>query len=324
MSKRLHIPILLLLLTGLSALIVRFIIYIYFQLPAPAGDSVLFASVSISKCSQGLFKTGLFDIDPSGNSRYIWHGIVQPAVISFLNFRCDNLGNFLAISIIIALTLIAIIMAVRNTKNMKFGLLLLLIVAAIQIKQGFRPEVLAVFLIIMAEYSLSVMAYYVLAIAVSLLAWTHPSAFILYSAFFLLTLDYKNWLDLRESSIKLLGVGVLTNAVLLIVYPFPVADLINGLLAQGRFFASRGDGDFLTYYIRSDFFPLIGISFLCAFMLTCWKQPRLILMLPLIWFYAIRVPTTYYNILPLFSAILYRLVFVDIGEILKRPRDNHF
>ncbi len=304
-----------------GVLVPRFFLYLSLQFPAPTGDGVLFASVSVFHCATGTFETPLYPLDPAGLYRYIWHGIGQPALVSWLNPDCSNAGNFFALAAIIMTTLLIAAWSVRGRAGLAGSLLFALVVAAVQVKQGFRPETLAVLLALGSEILRSRGYRGGWVACASLLAWTHPTAFVIHSVYVALSLNGLDWKDLAVTARTWLLPVVALQLLLVVLYPFPVRDLINGLAAQGAQFADRSDGDLFSYFIRSDFLPLFGLSFILVYVLAVVRKRWLLGLAPLIWFYGFRVPPAYYNILPLYVVLLYGLL-VQIHGSLEQQRSR--
>jgi hypothetical protein len=90
------------------------------------------------------------------------------------------------------------------------------------------------------------------------------------------------------------GLSVLIAVALL--YPYPIIDLIVGLRTNAGIISGRQDGNLFTYYIRSDFLPLWGISIVVLVVGVSVRRPAFLLLIPLIWFFGMRVPPTNYNL----------------------------
>lgn len=287
-----------------SLLLIRLVLNIGFGFPAPAGDSILFASVAQYHCAAGRFETPIFPLDPTGAFRYVWHGIGHPALLSSLNPDCSVRGGYLALSLLLLTTSALVLRLLVPTRGWWVALAVALVMFALQSKQGFRPETSAMLLVLTCEWlrhrgsALSWVA------TAGLLPWFHPTAFLLYAAWCLLTTSHAELAALLRQAGRVVSVAAAVQLALWVVYPFPVVDLLQGLSIQGRTFAQRTDGDVFTYWIRSDFFPLFGLAFAWAYAMCVVRKPALLLMLPLWWFYGFRVPPAYYNLVPSFGAML--------------------
>jgi hypothetical protein len=283
----------------------RLALYLWIQFPAPVGDGALFLSVSLYRCRTGIFSTPLFPLDPTGADRYIWHGIGHPALLSALNPGCGAEGAFVALSVIMAVTFAVAFFGLRTRVGAPVALFVAASVFALQAKQGFRPETTAIAVVLGAEvlrWHRRVPAWIVCG---SLLGWVQPSCLILYLPYALLSARRQEFADAVHSWKLWLPAAALVNLAILIAYPFPIVDLLQGLATQGRNWIGWHEaGSIATYWIRSDFFPLFGAVFVAVYLLAAVGNRKLLLLAPLIWFYGVRVPETYYNVVPLFVALL--------------------
>ena len=296
------------LLLGCIAIVPRLLIYLWIQFPAPTGDGILFASVASYRCREGIFATPLFPLDPTGSFRYIWHGIGQPAWLSALAIGCGHAALFAALSATLVLTLAISYRLVVGSAGRAIAILFALVVFALQVKQGFRPETLALPVVLLAESARLRLRHPHWIYALFALAWIHPTVCVLHALYVLCTGTRPQWQRLFNSATAWVPAVLVLAAAAVLFYPFGIGDLLAGLARQGQLFSKRDDGDIVTEYLRSDFFPLFGVALLIAFVLRAARQPALIFMLPAIWFYALRVPPTYYNAIPLFVALLFGLV----------------
>jgi hypothetical protein len=104
-----------------------------------------------------------------------------------------------------------------------------------------------------------------------------------------------------------IGVGYAVAAgALLAAYPFPLRDLIGGILLQAKHLVSRNDGGVLSYYLLSPQLPGWSVLLVAACIVVARRRPLLTLMLPAFWFFGPRVPPTFYNLLP--SCVLLLLI----------------
>lgn len=291
---------------GLVALLARLIINLMWQLPAPIEDSALFASVSINKCVHGIYGTPTFPLDPTGADRYIWHGIVSPALVSFLMPSCDVLGLFAAQTAIMVLTFLFVTYATfKGCRNIFTALIVGVIAAALQAKIQFRPEAVAIFLYVLAEFVRKNGFMALWGVTACAIAWTQPTAAIIYGTYALLSVKKSELTLIWRNILIFIALIAIFNLVAVYLYPFPIRDLLDGLAVQGQNFVDREDGTVFQYFIRSDFFPLFGFALLLSFGLRCVERPALILLIPLLWFYALRVPPAYYNCAPLLVMSIY-------------------
>jgi len=286
----------------------RLILYLSIQYPAPTGDGILFASVAHYHCATGVFSTPIFPLDPSGLDRYVWHAIGHPALLSALNVDCSNAGAFAALSLILLATFVISGLAVARARGAFAGLLFAVVVFALQVKQDFRPETTAMLLVLIAEWLRLREREATWLLATSLLAWVHPTTLILYVAYAVLSTDRLELRAVVSSSKSWLPTMVLLQGVCVFAYPFPIADLLQGMATQGRSFAARSDGDLFTYFVRSDFFPLLGAALVVTYGFSVRANWKLLGLVPLVWLYGVRVPPAYYNLIPLFTVLLMRLL----------------
>ncbi|NIN26372.1 MAG: hypothetical protein GTO19_08370 [Hydrogenophaga sp.] len=286
----------------------RLLLYLALQLPAPVGDGVLFASVAQYHCGTGRFETPIFPLDPTGAYRYIWHGIGWPWLLSLLNPTCSIEGSFVAWSLVMTGTAALAWWALARTHGRLVCAAFALVVFALQAKLMFRPEVLAIALVVAAEALRARERLWSWAWLLSLLAWVQPTVFLIAAAHAALTLDRAGWRTLWRGAIPGLGMALALHGAIAALYPFPLADLLRGLSLQGQSFAARDDGSLFIYYLRSDFFPALGVAMLAAFALAAWRRPALLLLLPLIVYFGLRVPPAFYNLVPLFVVLLMGLL----------------
>lgn len=311
------------LLVGL-AIIPRLLIYWSIQFPAPSGDAILFASVSSYHCREGVFLTPIFPLDPSGEYKYIWHAIGQPAVISLLNFDCSNAGLFIALTAVIVLTVAISFLLLASRVSFLLWMAFILALFALQVKQGFRPETLAIPVVLLLEHFRAKVQSSAWICFLLLLAWIHPTVFILHAAYSLCTMERAQWDTIVRTSKTWIPMSAGVTLALVALYPFKISELLNGIVLQGKLFSQRTDGSLFTYYIRSDFFPMFGLAFAGVYLMQVWRHKALILMAPMIWFYAVRVPPAYYNIVPLFVALLHGLLLQprNTEQSASRPGDT--
>lgn len=292
---------------GVVLVVARLTVYLAWQLPAPVGDGALFASVANYHCATGRFETPIFPLDPTGAYRYIWHGIGHPALLSWLNPDCSLEGAFFALTFVLTASL-ALVWAITKHMGKSVWLALALTVFALQAKQNFRPESTTVLWLLLCTTLRTRQHWTGWVTATGVLAWIHPTAFILYGAYSALVMRGPDWLALWSSARAWVLTATLVQVLLIWLYPFPLADLLQGLSMQGQSFRDRSDGSLFIYFIRSDFFPLFGMAFVLVFGLSALRRPALLALLPLIWFYGVRVPPAYYNLVPLFVVMLLDLL----------------
>lgn len=306
--SRWRVPLALALALAVTLVLARLLLYVGLQLPAPVGDGVLFASVAQYHCGTGRFETPIFPLDPTGAYRYIWHGIGWPWLLSLLNPTCSIEGSFLALSLVMTGTMVLAWWALVQSHGRLVAGAFALVVFALQAKLMFRPEVLAIALVVAAETLRARGRLWSWAWLLSLLAWVQPTVFLIAAVHAALTLDRAGWRTLWRDAIPGLGLALALHGAIAAFYPFPLADLLHGLSLQGQSFAARDDGSLFIYYLRSDFFPALGLAMLATFALAAWRRPALLLLPPLIVYFGLRVPPAFYNLVPLFVVLMMGLL----------------
>jgi hypothetical protein len=278
-----------------AVLLLRFVLDVVYLLPSPVGDSEFFLTASINLCSSGFFGTTVYPIDPSGQARMIWHGFVSPMLYSALNAGCSARGYYLVAWGLQLLTCASVLLLAR-ARGQSFvpavGMAFLALAAQMTI--GFRPEALAVLLIVLAEIAIQFRQYAVLGALAGTLACTQPTVAALYAVSMALLRPelLRQWLPAASGAIA----AVL---LLLFIYPFPAADLLTGILLQARKLIGRHDGSLVSYYLLLPSLPVWGLLLLGAAALAVRKRPMLLLITPLAWFFGPRVPPAFYNLIPL-------------------------
>lgn len=287
-------------------------LFLGLQLPAPVGDGVLFASVAQYHCASGVAETPIFPLDPSGGIRYVWHGIGWPLLLSWLNPDCSLLGSHIALCLVMAATAGLIAWNHRRSLGGLNTLALALVVFALQSKLGFRPETLAMPLVLLVHALRRSERVWPAVWVLGGLAWVQPTVCLIAAAHALLVARRSDWWLLGRGAVWGLPVLAVLQGLAVLAYPFPVADLVQGLLLQGRQFSGRDDGSLFTYYLRSDFFPLLGLAMALVYARAVWRRPTLLGLLPAIVYFGLRVPPTFYNLVPLFVVLL--AASLDEGE----------
>ena len=278
-----------------AVLLLRFVLGAVFLLPSPVGDSEFFLTSSINLCSAGFFGTTVYPIDPSGQARMIWHGFVSPMLYSTLNVDCSARGYYLVAWGLQLLTCASVLLLARARGHSfvpAVGMAFLALAAQIAI--GFRPEALAVLLIVLAELAIQFRQYAVLGALAGTLACTQPTVAALYAVSMALLRPelLRQWLPAAGGAIA---------AVLLLfwIYPFPATDLLTGILLQAKKLAGRADGSLISYYLLLPSLPAWGLLLLGTAALAARQRPMLLLIAPLAWYFGPRVPPVFYNLIPL-------------------------
>src|SRR5262249_41518867 len=171
-----------------AAVLLQLVINAGWLIPAPDGDSALFLAVSANYCQTGFFGSTAFDIDPSGQSRMVWHGFVSPLLYGAINPRCEPAVFYVTFWVIKVLSLAGVWLLgrARNLPHLsRHGLILFALAAQTYI--GFRPETLAIFLIIAAELVQVWRQYTLLGAVMGALLCTQPTVAALHGLVLLLT-----------------------------------------------------------------------------------------------------------------------------------------
>lgn len=276
-------------------------------LPVPFGDPVMFLAAAHHYCASGFFGTSLYPIDPGGLDRYVWHGPLSPLLHRYLNPSCSLAGYYLvALGIKASSAWLVWKIGQHNRMAPHVTGAVILVVLAAQGQIGFRPESLAIALMLAAEYALLAQRRGWASGLITALAWTQPTVFGLYFLFIVLLRPSMMRSLLSPSPIAL---SVAVSGVMIAVYPFPLVDLLSGILRQASINAGRvGEPGFLTFYGFSHFLPGWAIAFLVALICLTLKKPALLALWPFLWWFGPRVPPTHYNLIALLPILsLYAL-----------------
>lgn len=279
----------------LAVLTLRFFVEFMFLLPSPVGDAAYFLTASANYCQSGFLGTTIYPIDPTGQARMIWHGFVSPMLYSALNLGCGARDYYLTLWVIQALTTAAILLLARRRQlSMLSTVGLAFFALAAQTNIYFRPECLAILLVILAEIAIEREGYFSLGAVLGILLCTQPTAAGLCGISLVILRPYlvKHW-------IAIAGGGLMAVFVLLLTYPFPAIDLVGGIRLQAQRLIGRTDGGVLSYYLLMPSLPAWSLVLLAACILAARRNPYLIVLLPLLWFFGPRVPPVYYNLVPL-------------------------
>ena len=295
----------------------KLLILIFFQYPSPVGDSIYFLSVSKFHCMDGIFRTPIFPLDENGN-RYLWHGIIQPFLISFLSYDCSIQSFYFAICLLIICTLFLVFFLKIKSYEKKFIWIFSIIIFSLQVKQGFRPEIISIFLILLIEYFF-LKKNYLFTLPLVFLAWSHPAAFLIEIIFLSLRLDKELFIIFLKNLSKIFFTIILANILIAYLYPFNVYDHINFLIKQAHLINAKISEDFYTYFIRSDFFPLFGVSFFFILVFLFYLNKKFLLLCLPIYYFGTRFPEGYYNLIPLYISIIYHINYI-LSEKLNYKR----
>lgn len=285
-----------------ATLFARAVLELVYLLPAPVADSILFLDATHNFCTKGLLGTALFSMDPKGLDRYVWHGFLSPWLYAKLNPTCSA-PNYFLVNFLLKICSVFLAFWITRQRGLKtvYGCVVAMIVLMIDERYGFRPDPLALLLILGAESALRKNKTELAFAALAALLWTQPTVFGLYTAFSVV-LRHKEWLlYLRIGNIAVFF-GV--SCALALLYPFPVVDLLAGLKAHASMISARRDGGFFSYYMMANLTP--GWSLVLLGSLTCLIQRswRFVILLPIFWWFGPRVPPTAYNLMALLPLIL--------------------
>jgi hypothetical protein len=286
----------------IAALISRLVIEAVWLLPSPVADSTFFLTASVNYCRSGFLGTTAFPIDPTGHSRMVWHGFVSPMFFGVLNPGCHPAIFYLTLWTIKASTVGAILLLSRGrTYSVFTAAALATFTLAAQTFIAFRPECLAILLIVWAELAFDAEQPVLLGAIMGSLLCTQPTVAGLHGLALLAARPalVRKWMQI--------GVGyAVAGATLLAIYPFSLPDLIQGILLQAKHLVGRNDGGVLSYYLLSPQLPGWSVLLVAAGIVVTRRRPLLMLMLPVFWFFGPRVPPTFYNLIP--SCVLLLLI----------------
>jgi len=278
------------------ALAVRLFVEVPWLLPSPVGDPAYFLTASVNYCRSGFLGTTAFSIDPTGHARMIWHGFVSPMLYGSINPGCSASVFYLVLWGIKASTAAAILLLARRralSPLMACGLAAFALSAQSLI--AFRPETLAILIIVGAELAYDFERPVVFGLSLGALLLTQPTVAGLYGLVLLMARfrwiwDRKWWIGASYVSAVLL---------LLLWYPYSLFDLIRGIALQAKLLLGRNEGGLIWYYVLAPFLPLWGALLLAAWCLLVIKNRVFLALAPALWFFGPRLPPTYYNLVPI-------------------------
>jgi hypothetical protein len=283
-------------------------ILIFFQYPSPVDDSIYFISVSRFHCIDGIFRTPIFPIDANG-SRYLWHAIMQPFLISIISYDCSIQSFYFAICLLIISTLFLVFFLKIKSFEKKFCWIFSIIIFSLQVKQGFRPEIISILLILLIEYFF-LKKNYLFTLPLVFLAWSHPAVFLIEIIFITIRLNKELFYIFLKNFREIFLIIIFTNVLIVYLYPFNIYEHINFLIKHAQLLNTKIPSDFYTYYIRSDFFPLFGFNLFFILLFLFYLSKRFILLCFPIYYFGIRFPETYYNLIPLYISIIYYINYI--------------
>jgi hypothetical protein len=230
----------------------------------------------------------------------VWHGFVSPMLFGAASVSCNARSFYALLWALKAATLAAVgVLAQRRRCSPVATLGLAVFVLAAQTVSGFRPETLAILFVVLAEIAICTDWPVALGVLAASLLCTQPTVAGLYGLSLLL---------LRPELIRfwrpIVSGALVTLAVLLALYPFPVVDLVNGIRLQAVRLIGRSDGSLGGYYVLNPALPGWGLLLAAAAAMAVRRRPMWLLLVPVMWFFGPRVPPVYYNLVPLTVVLL--------------------
>jgi hypothetical protein len=241
---------------------------------------------------------------------------MQPFLISFLSYECSIQSFYFAICLLIISTLFLVFFLKIKSYEKKFIWIFAIIIFSLQVKQGFRPEIISIFLILLIEYFF-LRKNYLFTLPLVFLAWSHPAAFLIEIIFLSLRIDKELFIIFLKNLSKIFFTIILANILIAYLYPFNIYDHINILIKHANIFNTKISADFYTYFIisytyfiRSDFFPLFGVSFFFILVFLFYLNKKFLLLSLPIYYFGTRFPEAYYNLIPLYISIIYHINYI--------------
>jgi hypothetical protein len=282
---------------------VRSILAIRFELPAPVGDGIAFLAPSIFKCRTGFLGSPLTAVgspNPDGLFPLIWHGYLSPAIYALMNPGCSLRGFYAVHVLVLLFTAYTCIVIGRVAGLTRLSSVALAALAfALQAKVQFRPESLAILEVLWLEWAAMTDRRPAFGALLAALAWTQPTIAVIYAIYAVLARPEALPSTFGRGALAfMLGAGVLG-----VLYPFPLSDLVGGVAHQARTLVSKNDGEVVRYYLWSNLAPGWGLLLGVVFVAHASKHRRLILLLPVLYWFGFRSPTTVYNLYPIGVAL---------------------
>ena len=287
--------------------IVFFAIRLYFALkllPSPVGDSVEELEPIFNYCHNNALLAHLWPLDPAKLDRFDWHGPLPAMMFHWLSPGCTLRWIYIVHTIAFLTIPAALLFLVwRQMLPPTMGLAVCLFAFAAYEKLQFRPESFALIFVVLTYCAYRLRSNFIEGFLVGCLIATAPVSGAFYGLVRLVLGERPRPLDA-----VLLTTGALAALLaFVLLYPFPIKDLMAGLAANAHVTVNRSDGSLISglffYYIRSDFLPLWGISLILLIISLLRATPAIALVLPFIWFFGFRAPPTNYNLVPLTVAM---------------------
>jgi hypothetical protein len=291
-----------------SLLVIFFSLRLYFAfqlLPSPVGDSVEELEPIFNYCHSNALVAHLWRLDPGKLDRFDWHGPLPAMLFHWLLPGCTLQKIYIARMVAFLIIPAALLFLVwRQLLPPMICLATCLFALASYEKLQFRPESFALIFVVLAYCAYLLRLHFFEGLLAVCLITTAPVSGAFYCLVRFLFTDFPSLLEVTSTTAGAL-VGLL---VFVILYPFPIKDLIAGLGANVHVTASRSDGSLINglfyYYVRSDFLPLWGISFILLLVSLAGSAPAIVLAIPFIWYFGFRAPPTNYNLMPLTVALV--------------------
>jgi len=280
-----------------ASLAVLFLIRFYFAtqlMPAPVGDSMFFLEPIYNYCHSDKLIAYVQPIHPAGDYRYISHGPFTPILYRYLGKECDLQHLFeLRTACFLIIPLALLVLVRRKIISAGAWFCLSVFCLAVSEKVGFRPEHICIILVVLAFVARVFDRIVLEGICCGCIFLSSPVSGGLYCVVRSLNSESANLKDIPFFLIGALGAVV----IVFLLYPYSFGDWLTGIRVQAQFNVNRSDGDIFTYYIRSDFLPLWGLSIILMIGVASVRNLKYLLLLPFIWYFGLRVPTTSYNLL---------------------------
>lgn len=296
---------------SLLALVSIHVLVSYALLPAIKDDSLSFVEPAFNYCRGTGLISHTFPLDATGQDRFIWHGPLTPLLYAALAPGCSVVDFyyvhvfflFLAVSLLILIFLKKDHGALACWGAASFT-------TALITKLGFRPEILVVNWILFAYLAVQFPLPVLEGVACAAMFWTSPVSCGLY---IVIRIANGNLPKLLRTCPEILLGAVIVTVAVLCWYPYPLADLIGGVITQAKIIAGRSDGDIWTYFVRSDFVPLFGLVFGLVYIMAVSQSYWYLLLAPFIWWFGLRVPPTWYNVTPVI-VLIYLNIYSALGQ----------
>ena len=304
-----------------ASLAVAFLVRLYFAtrlLPAPIADSASHLEPIYNYCSSGKLVSYLVPYDPTGAFRFIWHGPLPPILYRLLDNGCSLHSVYelrAAFFLIIPLALLILVRRGQLSNGAWFSVSVFCLAAGDQI--GFRPEHICIVFVVLACVARSVGQIALEGVCWGFLFLASPVSGLLYGILRALSSVVANPKEIPREILRFVLGALPAIAIVFSLYPYSVADWLAGMKMQTSIISSGSEGDVFTYFVRSDFLPLWGIS-LCILVVALivsrgYAGLIYLAFLPFVWYFGLRRPTTSYNLLTT-AVILFLLGYPSMSR----------